>query len=373
MFPSALRFNFFHNIIFVGIAIGLLLGIVLLSTPRFRQLITLFLGIFLISFSLNNLYYFFIDIHLDIYVPVLAFVPLSVKTLIPVSAYCYILLTLYPDRSLSVKHWLLFLVPVMQFSFYTFLAVLYCFSSQMLTANFNAIERMYRLDELLSVVITMVLTIAIAKQVLSCRQDKQHNQERLGWAIQFFLLGTAAVLLWAIPFLHAYVTKSYRTSAFYPMWSFSSVIVCWIGARGFRQPSFFEKRRVKEKEGATDPDSLFRRQLREVMLSEKPHQNPELTVKDLANALGISVNKLRKVIKTESGNYHGFVNEYRVEEAKGLLTDSQNAHFTIEAIGEMAGFRSRATFFSAFKQHTGETPQQYQHSHLKVRHHRESK
>ena len=181
-----------------------------------------------------------------------------------------------------------------------------------------------------------------------------------------------AVLLWALPFVYLYFTKSYQASAFYPVWSFSSVLVCWIGVQGFKQPGFFEEdlkpSQQKKLENLLSSEAPQRSSLREVMLTNKPHKNPELGIKDLAGLLGISINQLRKIVKAEAGNYHSFINHYRVEEAKKLLTDSQNAHFTIEAIGEMAGFRSRATFFSAFKQHTNQTPQQYKHENLKTQH-----
>ncbi len=367
MFPHALHFNFFHNVIFVGIAIGLLLGVVLLSTPKFRRRATIFLAIFLLSFSFNNLYYFAIDIRLNTYLPVLNFLPLSLKTLIPVSAYCYILLTIRPDQPLLKKHWLLFIVPVVQFAFYTFLVVLYCFSSEMLISNFSIVERIYRLDELLSVVLALVLTISIVWRIRACLSSQQGDRVQLRWATRFLLLGAVAVLLWAIPFAYVYVTDSYQSTAFYPMWSFSSVLVCWIGVQGLKQPGFFERDTPQPEKLPSALEDRQRINLQEVMRTGKPFKNPALSMKELADLLGISLNQLRRTIKTEEGNYHQFINHYRVEEAKELLTDPQNAHFTIEAIGEMAGFRSRATFFSAFKQHTEQTPQQYKHEHIRLR------
>lgn len=370
---SNLQFNFFHNIIFVGIATGVLLGILLLSTPKFRKRTNTLLAIFLLSFYLNNLYYFIIDINLNEHFPILNFLPISLKTLIPVAAYLYILLTIHPDQKLGIKHWLLFLPPTIQFAFYSFLAVLYCFSSKILMTGFSTIESMYRLDELLSIIFAITLTIAIIIRIRMCRKNQQCKREHLRWVIQFLLLGVTAMLLWIFPFIYLYITKSYQISAFYPMWSFSSVLVCWIGTQGFKQPNFFEKdipKKEKTEKLSISPEDRQRSKLREIMLADKPHKNPELSIKDLADLLGISVNKLRKMIQTKEGNYHNFINHYRVKEAKELLTNPKNSHFTIEAIGEMAGFRSRATFFSSFKQNTGKTPQQYKHEHLKTYRHK---
>ena len=367
MFLSSLQFNFFHNIIFVGIIIGFLLGLLLLSTPKFHKRENIFLSIFLLSFSFNNLYYFINDIQLDTLFPVLSFLPISLKTLIPVAAYLYILSIIYPTQKLSVKHWMLFLAPALQFAFYTFLMILYFFSSEMLVGHFDTVVSMYRLDELLSLVFAVFLTIAILKHIRRCRRNAQCSKEHMAWAIRFVLLGLTAVLLWGFPFVYLYLTKNYYEAAFYPMWSFSSVLVCWIGAQGFQRPKFFERKDPQpEPREKLSSSEVQHSQLRKVMTTNKPHKNPELSIKDLADLLGISVAKLRKVVKEEDGNYHKFVNRYRVEEAKELLTNPQNTCFTIEAVGEMAGFRSRATFFSSFKQYTGQTPQQYKNENFKI-------
>ncbi len=379
MLLLSLQFNFFHNIIFVGITIGFLLGLLLLTTPTFHKRANVFLATFLLSFSLNNLYYFFIDVHLNTSLPILNFLPISLKTLIPVAAYFYISYTLWPDNKLTVKHWLLFLPPVGQLVFYTSLTALYCFSSEMLTTNLDTFKKIFRLDELLSIVFTIILTTAIIKRMQTCKETKECSKEHLRWAKQFLLLGITAILLWIIPFLYLYFTENYQESAFYPMWSFSSVLICWIGVKGFKRPDFFRgttllpnsKKELQESPLTTEDHLL--NNLREAMVIKKPYRDPNLSVKDLAILLGISINQLRKMVRIEKGNYNKFINSYRVEEAKKLLTNPQNAHFTIEAIGEMAGFRSRATFFSAFKQYTNRTPQQYKYENLRVQQSYESR
>ncbi len=53
------------------------------------------------------------------------------------------------------------------------------------------------------------------------------------------------------------------------------------------------------------------------------------------------------------------MNYYRVEEAKAMLKDLDKSNLSIEGIGLECGFNSSATFYRAFKKHTGNTPSQH--------------
>jgi AraC-like DNA-binding protein len=62
-------------------------------------------------------------------------------------------------------------------------------------------------------------------------------------------------------------------------------------------------------------------------------------------------------INTEyNKNFRSFLNYYRIEEAKLLLSDPENANLTIESIAQMVGFKSRNNFRVVFKEFTGLTP-----------------
>jgi len=91
--------------------------------------------------------------------------------------------------------------------------------------------------------------------------------------------------------------------------------------------------------------------------SEKLFLDSKLSIKTISDKLGLSVNHLSQVINQKSGkNFFKFINEYRVEEAKKLLTDQSNQKYTILAIAYDCGFNSKSSFNTIFKQFTGKTP-----------------
>lgn len=96
------------------------------------------------------------------------------------------------------------------------------------------------------------------------------------------------------------------------------------------------------------------------MSTERPYLDPNLSAGRLAEAVGLAPRELSKVIgNSPDGSFYNFVNRFRVGEARRLLADPAEARTSIEAIGLMAGFRSRSTFYDAFKREAGVTPAQF--------------
>jgi AraC-like DNA-binding protein len=98
----------------------------------------------------------------------------------------------------------------------------------------------------------------------------------------------------------------------------------------------------------------------EYMRAERPYLDSRLTLGNLSTALDIASRDLSQLIgSTGGGNFYQFVNGYRIVEAKRLLADPSERRTSIEAIGLMSGFRSRSTFYEAFRRETEQTPARY--------------
>lgn len=102
--------------------------------------------------------------------------------------------------------------------------------------------------------------------------------------------------------------------------------------------------------------------LRRTMESEKAFLDPELTLPSLAERLGMPRNRLSRLLNEAIGkSYADFVNDYRIEEAKALLS-SPGRGMDVLGVAFESGFNSKATFYSAFKRVTGMAPNEYRAS-----------
>ena len=100
-----------------------------------------------------------------------------------------------------------------------------------------------------------------------------------------------------------------------------------------------------------------------IIEKDRLYLDGKLGIKTIADKLGISVNHLSQVINQKSErNFFRFINEYRVEEAKKLLSDQSSQKFTILAIAFDCGFNSKSSFNTIFKAYTGKTPSEFSQS-----------
>jgi AraC-like DNA-binding protein len=96
------------------------------------------------------------------------------------------------------------------------------------------------------------------------------------------------------------------------------------------------------------------------MVERKLFMNPELTLPDFAEAVGITRNQLSFILNRHFGeNFYDFVNRYRVEEAKNILSRKITDDINFLHIGLDVGFNSKTSFNVNFKKLTGMSPSEY--------------
>jgi AraC-like DNA-binding protein len=90
--------------------------------------------------------------------------------------------------------------------------------------------------------------------------------------------------------------------------------------------------------------------------------SPDFSLERLAMLSGSKYKYVSQVINEYyEQNFNNFLNSYRIKEACKRMSDLENyGNYTIEAISESVGFKSRSTFVASFKRITGLTPSQYQ-------------
>lgn len=100
--------------------------------------------------------------------------------------------------------------------------------------------------------------------------------------------------------------------------------------------------------------------LTEWMQSSKPYLNSKLAIHEAASALNTSDTELSQLLNVNFGiNWTNFVNTYRINEFKSMLTSNNLSRYTLRALSEKCGFTSKTTFYRVFKQTTGMTPREY--------------
>lgn len=100
--------------------------------------------------------------------------------------------------------------------------------------------------------------------------------------------------------------------------------------------------------------------INQVMTNEKPFLNSQYRLNDLAERTGKSVHHVSQAINENEGkSFSDFINQYRVGEAKKLLSEGRTRQVTILAVALEAGFNSKTAFYSTFKKETGQSPSEY--------------
>ena len=85
------------------------------------------------------------------------------------------------------------------------------------------------------------------------------------------------------------------------------------------------------------------------MEKDRPFTRYEFSINDLAAALDVPMNQVSWCLnKVMDIKFTTFRMKYRVAYAKQLLEDGKTREMTIEAVGNMAGFSSRSSFYNAF-------------------------
>jgi AraC-like DNA-binding protein len=120
-------------------------------------------------------------------------------------------------------------------------------------------------------------------------------------------------------------------------------------------PSKYEKSGLTAEAAAQYKDMILR-----VMEEEKLYRQSDLTLSQLAASIHVSPHNLSEVINMKLGKtFYDLVNEYRIAEVKEALLDPSKRHLKILALAYEAGFNSKASFNTIFKQLTHATPSEF--------------
>ena len=154
-----------------------------------------------------------------------------------------------------------------------------------------------------------------------------------------------------------------------------SLYVVYIGFFGFRQGDIFtnipdkylderlitdNKPRYK-KSGLKDENAFeIKDQLEKMIIEKKLYLDENISLPKVAQMLNIHPNYLSQIINEKfQRNFYDFINSYRIEEFKRMISSGSHKNKTFFALALDCGFNSKASFNTSFKKLTGITPTQF--------------
>ena len=211
----------------------------------------------------------------------------------------------------------------------------------------------------------ILIVLTIIKYSREVRERNTRRDKAVLFEVRFFVIASA--VLWVGAILRYAIDRTGKTNLLVPLGA--SVVVYALGYLKMRRPESVpteedEPAKKYEKSMLTPARSeRYLNKLLQLMESEQPFTDGDLTIQKLAEKLSIPAPHLSQTINERLGKtFPDFINAYRIEEAKKRLLDPAKKHYTVLAIAEEVGFNSKSAFNDVFKKHVKMTPSEFRKS-----------
>lgn len=358
--------NFLNSILFIISIILNTVGIVALTNGKKKQS-NIYLGAFFLMLGIVVFFRFLELSQLMLKVPYLMDLDFSLVFLMLPSYYFFVKTYLFEYKPTLKEHLLHSLLAIFVF---TFLCPVYFFNSAdkihyILTESTSSTSWRYQILNPLYFFQSVCYLLYILRVTLKKTNSKLKNSiENLRW---IRVLTSVMLLLQLSPILMLLFVEGKQKYNFLPLAGLFIllVLIIWMTKRfeliSQRDDSMTDEPKTKyQNSKLSDSEIVVYAEQISLQLSENQlFLNQNLSLEILSDELNLSIRILSEVINRHfSCTFYELVNMYRVEYCKTLLLQNNNL-ITIEAIGQNAGFNSRATFYSNFKKQTGLTPSNY--------------
>jgi len=104
----------------------------------------------------------------------------------------------------------------------------------------------------------------------------------------------------------------------------------------------------------------YKIRIMKAMQDKQLYLDCDLTLRQLARQVGLTYHQVSQVINGQMNQrFFSFVNGYRIQLAKDLMTDPKTSKMAIVDLAMEVGFKSKSSFYDAFKNETQMTPTQF--------------
>ncbi|WP_309641474.1 helix-turn-helix transcriptional regulator [Flavobacterium sp.] len=366
-------FNMYNSIILTGIVQGLVFGIVVFSSEKYRRASsTLLLGILIVVFSLTNLQYYLGDTAIITTRQLFGIVWFPGQLLSGPLLLFYGLKLLYPEKPIARRTKVLILLPfIIAFMAITYIKITMAGVDK--KTYMQAIQPIEGIVEFSSLILDTCIVVWLFLGIRKVdRASKNFKLAQVRPELKWFR--NLLVILFSLCFVWLYVAVLMfnglaAENLWYIMWIALSIIIYWIGHVGIYKYGVQEERRkirnhtfdrstivVMADKQRSDHLTLFEN----LLIDKKYFLDPELTLDKIADELNLSKSHLSRLINKElQTSFPDYINQLRIKEAQYYLKHPDFSNYTLVAIGLEAGFASKTTFNNTFKKVTGMTPSEY--------------
>ena len=111
----------------------------------------------------------------------------------------------------------------------------------------------------------------------------------------------------------------------------------------------------------------YHKKLDSIIKTKSLYLRPKLCLNDLSNETGIPIEYVNQVLSEKlNSTFFEFISNYKIDQAKRLLTKINDDHFSISKIAIESGFNTDDSFVILFKKHTNMSPENYRIKYFNI-------
>ncbi|ADV50580.1 transcriptional regulator, AraC family [Cellulophaga algicola DSM 14237] len=368
----------------IAIFQGIILSIIILKSPLFKGVANKYLAyaIFTLSLLLLNLVFEITEAYNTI--PLLRFFDdIEWAFIFPVFIFLFVVNKVNHPIKNSKKLWWMFL-PIGYSAIIGIINDLDVVAGiyDIPNSGIRLFEVLYQIELFLAVIFIPAILIYTYSFIKFSKEKQEKQLLTFLWSIVFTLLFSWVIAIIVFLFLQYDISFFMKIIAL-----FATFLIHWTAYIGIYKyklakdkagintllnndflvpynnvPTDIPNKKNDKKEAFTI-DNPYYKKLEVLCKSHQIYRDNTLSREKIAIKLGISAGYVSQLVNSiTEGNFTNYINRYRVEAVKKMISDSKFENYSLLAIGLESGFTSKTTFYKAFKKITGMTPKEYRKS-----------
>ena len=349
----------------LGILQGLALGIILIISSR-KNKSTLFLGLFILGFTFEFLEELLTELRFLNYNPRQLLFLLNLSWIIFPLFFIYVQkISIIPRDKIS--YWVIY-PGIIAVVVHILLRISGNLPDYLLEETYTY-EILYGLSLVYSLYIVYRINGLIWEHKKEVKKQYAEPDQRLLEWTRFFAFFCFTLVTTRVAAL--FMDKSETLDL--AMAGLNIVLIALIAISGFFQYNVFNVLSKPEVEATgntgsqVETDQITESRSREMLermdkllLDSDLYKKQDLTIADVGVAINEHPRAISNALNTYyKKNFNTYINEFRIQKARELLQGGYSGKMSIEGLANEVGFRSKTSFYRAFKENTEMTPVEY--------------